>query len=254
MQRHINLLRHPQEFGVISSKYIPYVSIVPVFSAIQAHVNGLPADRKLLAQRRIRRWYWASIFLNRYSGSVESTAARDFLDLKEWIEDETKEPDVIQEFNLRLAGLSFRQEVRRGTSIYNGIFNLLVIQEARDWISGKVPQHGDLDDHHIIPASKAKELKTGGLIHSILNRTPLTAETNRNVIRDRYPHEYLPELIDKAGESVVCDVLKSHFISKKCLKLLLRNPFTLDDYEEFISTRQETIKKAIEKVTCQGES
>ena len=168
----IKLLQHPQEFGAISSNYLPYVSIIPAFSAIQAHVRGLPANRRLEAQRKVRHWYWASVFLNRYSGSVESTTARDFLDLKTWMDDDASEPGLIQEFGMRFRNLELRREVKRGTSVYNGIFNLLVIQGARDWMSGNVPQHGDLDDHHIIPSSKAKDLSTGGLIHSILNRTP----------------------------------------------------------------------------------
>jgi hypothetical protein len=82
LEKAINLLRHPQEFGAISSNYLPYVSILPIFAALQAHVKTLPAHRQLDAQRKIRHWYWASVFTNRYSGSVESTAARDFLDVK----------------------------------------------------------------------------------------------------------------------------------------------------------------------------
>lgn len=244
----IRLLRHPQEFGAISSSYLPYVSIIPVFSAIQEHVRGLPAKRRLGAQRKVRHWYWASVFLNRFSGSVESTAARDFLDLRAWIDNDSSEPGLIQEFGMRFRNLELRKEVRRGTSVYNGIFNLLVIQGARDWMSGTVPQHGDLDDHHIIPASKAKELNAGGLIHSILNRTPLTAETNRHVIRDRYPYEYLPELIEQSGENTVRSMLESHFISSVALAVLLRDPFTLDDYEAFIAERQHTLLEAIENL------
>ena len=29
--------------------------------------------------------------------------------------------------------------------MYNGIFNLLVLRGARDWMTGNVPQYGDLD-------------------------------------------------------------------------------------------------------------
>ena len=246
IEKAIKSLQQPQEFGVISSRYLPYASIVPVFSAIQAYVDQLPNARKLVAQRKIRHWYWASIFLNRYSGSVETTAARDFMDLKEWLNDDEKELGVIQELKERIGNFDFRQEVRRGTSIYNGIFNILVIRGARDWISGQLPQHDDLDDHHIIPKSKESELKSNGLIHSILNRTPLTTETNRNVIRDRWPFEYLPELIDQSGEQFVLSLLESHFISANCLEILLRNPFTLENYEEFIGERQSSVKAAIE--------
>jgi hypothetical protein len=244
----IKLLRHPQEFGAISSNYLPYVSILPAFAALQWHVKSLAANRQLDAQRKCRHWYWASVFLNRYSGSVESTAARDFLDLKAWMEDDAAKPNLIEEFRTRFRNMDLRKEIRRGSSVYNGIFNLLIIQGARDWMTGNVPQFGDLDDHHIIPASKAAELGTGGLIHSILNRTPLTADTNRKVIHDRYPNDYLPDLIKQNGEGAVRSVLESHFISPTALAILLRNPLKAGDYEAFISERQRTLLEAIENL------
>lgn len=244
----VKLLRHPQEFGVVSSQYMPYVSILPAFASMQAHVKLLPANRQLDAQRKVRHWYWASVFLYRYSGSVESTAARDFQDLKAWIEDDAAEPGLIQEFRQRFRTIDLRKEIRRGTSVYSGIFNLLVIQGARDWMTGNIPQHGDLDDHHIIPASKATEVGAGDLIHSILNRTPLSAETNRNIIRDRLPNAYLPELIKQNGEGAVRGILESHFISPAALAVLLRDPFTSADFDAFISERQRTLMEAIENL------
>ncbi len=251
----IKLLRHPQEFGAISSNYLPYISIIPVFSAIQAHVRELSDSQKLEAQFKVRHWYWAAVFLNRYSGSVDSTAARDFLDMKAWMDNDESEPRLIQEFKVRFRNLDLRGEVRRGTSIYNGIFNLLIIQGARDWVNGNVPQFDDLDDHHIIPASKAMELSVDGrLIHSILNRTPLSAETNRRIIGNRLPNEYLPELIKQSGESTVHSIFESHFISPAALVILLRNPFTEDDYEKFIAERQRTLLEAIENLLIKGRS
>jgi len=247
IQGGINVLRHPQEFGAVSSKYLPYVSILPVFTAIQAHVKSLPANRWLKAKEKIRRWYWASVFLNRYSGAVESTAARDFLDLKAWMDDDARKPSLIDEFKIRFRQLDLEREVRRGTSIYNGVFNLLVLHGARDWVSDDVPQHGDLNDHHIIPASKWKEIDAQESINSILNRTPLTAETNQKVVRDRWPYEYLPELIAENGAERVRSVLESHFISREAFDILLRNPFTAEDFVAFTRERQRTLLDAIER-------
>jgi hypothetical protein len=244
----IKLLKHPHEFGAISTNYLPYVSILPVFASLQAHVKTLPANRQLDAQRKIRHWYWASVFTNRYSGSVESTSARDFLDVRAWIEDEALEPALLQEFKVRFRNLELRKETKRGTSVYNGIFNLLVLQGARDWMSGTVPQHDDLDDHHIVPVSwGAKNLKPG-MIHSILNRTPLSAETNRHVISDRLPNAYLPELIKNNGAKTVRGILESHFISPAAQEILLRDPFTPEDFEAFIAERQRTFQDAIENL------
>ena len=244
----IKLLRHPQEFGAISSQYLPYVSILPVFAALQVQCSLLPPNQRLNAQRKIRHWYWASVFINRYSGSVESTSARDFLDVKAWMDDDTAEPALLKEFKDRFKSLELRKETKRGTSVYNGIFNLLVLQGARDWMTGNVPQHGDLDDHHIVPSSWGATNLKNNLIHTILNRTPLSADTNRKVINDRLPNKYLPELLANNGDTAVRAILESHFISPAALKILLRDPFTPDDFEAFIVERQRTIQEAIENL------
>ena len=246
LQRAINLLRHPQEFGAISSQYLPYVSILPVFAALQVAARTLPAIRQLDAQRKIRHWYWASVFTNRYSGSVESTSARDYLDVKAWFDDDVAEPALIGEFRGRFKALDLRRETKRGSSVYNGIFNLLVLRGARDWMTGTVPQYGDLDDHHIVPKSWGKEHGLGSTIDSILNRTPLTADTNRKVINDRLPNEYLPELIAANGEAAVRAILESHFISPAAFDILRRDPFGPDDFEAFLAERQRTLQDAIE--------
>jgi hypothetical protein len=242
----IKLLGHPQEFGAISSNYLPYVSILPVFAALQARAKTLPPAGRLDVQRKIRHWYWASVFINRYSGSVESTSARDFLDVEAWFSDDSAEPALIPEFEARFRSLDLRKEVKRGTSVYNGIFNLLVLQGARDWMTGTVPQHGDLDDHHIVPVSWGTEHLPGGLVHTILNRTPLTVDTNRNVINERLPNVYLPELIASSGEAAVRTILESHFISPAAQAILLRDPFEPTDFEAFIAERQRTLQEAIE--------
>jgi hypothetical protein len=170
------------------------------------------------------------------------------LDISKWIENNDLEPALLQEFKTRFKNLELRKETRRGTSVYNGIFNLLILQGARDWMTGNVPQHGDLDDHHIVPAAWGlKELK-GNIVHTILNRTPLTANTNRNIIGDRLPNVYLPELIAQNSESAVQKILESHFISPAALDILLRDPFTPDDFEAFITERQRTLQEAIENL------
>ncbi|MBI4320150.1 MAG: DUF262 domain-containing protein [Chloroflexi bacterium] len=244
----ITVLRDPREYGAVSANFLPYFSILPVFAALRAYSKTQPPQHQLDANRKLRHWYWASVFTNRYSGSVESTSARDFLDLKAWFDDDAAEPALVTEFATRFRNLELRKEVKRGTSVYNGVFNLLVLQGARDWMTGDVPQHGDLDDHHIVPATWGTKNIKGGLIHSILNRTPLTANTNRLVIRDRLPNEYLPELIKANGEATVRAVLESHLVSPTALGILLRDPFGPDDFEAFVAERQRTIQEAIENL------
>jgi len=246
LEKSIKLLRHPQEFGAISSTYLPYVSILPAFAALQAHVAGLSAHKQLEAHRKVRHWYWASVFTSRYSGAVESTSARDYIDIRDWINDPVSEPPVILDFKKRFRNIELRKETKRGSSIYNGIFNLLVLRGARDWSTGSVPQHGDLDDHHIVPKAWGKTSQIGDAIDSILNRTPLSSETNRRVISDRLPNKYLPEMILESGQDQIRSILESHFISTRAQSILQRDPFTPEDFEAFIAERQRTIQDAIE--------
>ncbi len=144
------------------------------------------------------------------------------------------------------------RETKGGTSVYNGIFNLLVLHGACDWMAGNVPQYDDLDDHHIVSKSWGKENGLYGTIDTILNRTPLSANTNRNVIRERLPKQYLPALIAESGEASIRATLESHFISPTAIDILLHEPFTIDDFKAFLVERQRTLQDAIEDLLVKG--
>ena len=244
----INWLKHPQEFGVVFPRYLPYTAILPAFAAVQSAIKELRDERKLDAQNKIKRWYWASVFTNRYSSAVESTSAGDYQDLKRWFNDDTKKPFLLASITNHLEPLDLRREVKRGAAIYNGIFNLLVMQGARDWATGTVPlQDGWLDDHHIVPQSWGKKHNPDTSINTILNRAPLSADTNRRYINDQLPNKYLPKLIQGSGEENVREILESHLISRAAFNILMRDPFTPDDYEEFIAEREQTLLEEIKK-------
>lgn len=248
LEKAIEVLRHPQGFGAVSSQYLPYVSIIPAFAALQEQARSLPANQQLDAGRKISHWYWASVFTNRYSGSVESTAARDFLDVSGWFNDDLAEPALLSEFRSRFRDLDIRREVKRGTSVYNGIFNLMVLNGARDWISGAAYTGGDLGERHIVPKEWGRTEDLESSIDSILNRAPLGAEADQEVIGDRLPNEYLPDLIEKNGESAVRSIFESHFVSPVAFDTLMEKPFTPDHYERFLAERQRAIMGAIESL------
>ncbi|MCO5195717.1 MAG: hypothetical protein M9930_20850, partial [Anaerolineae bacterium] len=84
--------------------------------------------------------------------------------------------------------------------------------------------------------------------HTILTLSPLSEITNWKFINDRLPNQYLPELIASNDEKTVRTILESHFISNNAQEILLRDPFTAEDFEQFISERQRTIQEAIEQL------
>ena len=242
----IGRLRDPREFGAISSRYIPYVSILPAFAAIQANAKKLSTNQLISAQHKIKQWYWVSVFANRYSRSVESISTRDFQDLDAWFKNDAAKPAWITEFEARPYPYGIEARGAKPTgSIYKGIFNLLVLRGADDWITGRPPQEGTLDNHHIVPKSWGKKHRLGSLIDTILNRTPLSSDTNRKVIGDRLPNEYLPELIKGNGEKTVRKIFESHLISSDAFDILMEKRFTSDHYEDFIKERERTVLEAI---------
>ena len=99
-----------------------------------------------------------------------------------------------------------------------------------------------------MPKSLGKEWALATPIDTILNRTPLTSETNREVIGNRLPNEYLRDLIDKNGESEVLGILESHFISRQGFKILMKDPFTSDDFEDFVKERRAAFLDGIESL------
>jgi hypothetical protein len=241
----ISALRNPRDYGAINPSFIPYPSIVPVFAAIRryARQNGLLS--RLDVNQKIRKWYWASVFTNRYSSSVESTSAQDFLAMRRWFDDDALVPTPIQEFENGFRNLDLVNENKKGTAIYNALLNLLIIKGAKDLGTFQFPEYDDLDDHHIVPSSWGRQ-HVGGEIHSILNKTPLSAATNRHLLSNKLPNVYLKDLFDKNEESDVRGILRSHYISREATEILLREDFSADDYREFLAARQKSMVEGIE--------
>jgi hypothetical protein len=245
LKKAIQSLKSPRDFGAIQPSFVPYPSIIPAFASIKAFVEDSKASNKLDIQTKIRKWYWASIFTNRYSSSVESSSAKDFQDLKRWFLSDDDEPEVISEFVKNYRSIDLLYENPKGSAIYNAIFNIFIINEARDWSTFDLPEYESLDDHHIVPHSIFHQ-QAGASINSILNKAPLSAITNRHIIRNRMPNAYIKEMLENNNEEKVYKVLSSHLISKKAVAILLRDPFTKADFDEFLQERLETIRDGIE--------
>ena len=244
LENAIRTLQNPRDYGAVKPAFVPYPSIIPAFASIKEYVRMEKPSNMIDVNEKIRKWYWASIFINRYSSSVETSTAKDYQSLQKWFKNDDAEPDIIDEFRRSLESMDLIGSNPKGSAIYNAIFNLLVINEARDWSTFDLPEYAELDDHHIVPVSVFKD-KAGKAINSILNRTPISDSTNRHIIRNRMPNDYIAEMFENNNEDKVYDVLESHLISRKAVSILLRKPFEADDFNEFIEERKKTILQAI---------
>jgi len=252
LNRGFNILSNSKDYGAIKPKFLPYLTLTPLFSAINGLIDGDPDINKQDAKRKLKLFYWANIYTQNYSGSTESKSARDYVLLQKWFIDSEKEPEVIRDFKRRYKDINFENEQSQSSSIYKAILNLLVLNSARDFITYDLTDYSELDDHHIVPNSWGRD---NGLdnINSILNRTLITSASNRKIIRNRLPNEYLKEMIETQGERETAELLKGHFINEHATSVLLRTPFTKEDYVEFINTRKQTLIEGIDRMIIKNE-
>ena len=66
LKRGFAILRNSKEFGAIKSKFLPYHTIVPIFSTIHEHIRRHKYDDMPGVLRKIRLWYWSNVFLQNY--------------------------------------------------------------------------------------------------------------------------------------------------------------------------------------------
>ena len=245
LDRSISLLLQATGFGALSSDYLPYASILPVFSALQEILSRRVGSSQIDADRKIWQWYWASIFTHRYSGSVESKNAQDFRDVSKWINDNGLPPRMINEFHEQIDSVDLKGQSNSNTAIFKGVLNLLVLEGLFDWQTGRVPNPADIQSHHIVPRSWSSQIQqdVSSLLDSVMNRTLITAETSRTFVRGRMPNEYLKELLEENDRADALQILETHCITEEALGVLLRRPFSVEDFETFLAIRSQTIRE-----------
>jgi hypothetical protein len=96
-----------------------------------------------------------------------------------------------------------------------------------------------IDIHHIFPKAwcETRAIKPN-IYNSIVNKTPLTARTNR-VIGGRAPSEYLERLANSAG--VDTDTIRKHVSTHLADADLMER----DDFEAFFATRARALLSEI---------
>jgi hypothetical protein len=233
-------------FGVIDPKWMPYSTMV---SPLAAMLHAIESQRMgHNAYKLIQRWYWASVFRERYAGSVESKIYKDFQDFKKAVKDENFEPEVIQEARLNIVendSFSLR-EFSRVNSVYRGVMCLIAKRGAKDFQADDAIEFHALDDHHVFPRKYLQNQKNeqgerligNGKINSIVNRTLISSQTNRRISK-RSPSDYLKNIVP---ESRANDIMESHFIDQDALQAM-RN----DDYKAFLDARELALMLEINK-------
>ena len=86
-------------YGIVGPKWIPYLPMISVMLAVFLKVDH-PSENKL------DKWYWSSVFSERYSGSTNSVMKQDFDQLCSWLEGDSIVLDAVEDL---------RRQIKTGT-------------------------------------------------------------------------------------------------------------------------------------------
>lgn len=223
-------------FGVFDRKWAPYSTMISPLAAMLYTIETKKLNHQ--AYKLARRWYWASVFRERYAGAVESTIYRDYQDFLKATVDESFEPTAISDARINIVenpNYSLRDVYRRN-SIYRGIMCIVAIQGAKDFQADDSIEFHTLDDHHIFPKAFLRDQHDengqripSSKINCILNRTLISSQTNRRISRSK-PSQYLQKIVP-ADRKI--DIMESHFINASAIKAM-----ETDNFDAFLDARE----------------
>ena len=231
---------------VMLPKWLPYQTMLPPLAAVLARA-GSPRNAEAGAYReKLKQWFWCAVFGQVYESAPNSKSAKDVVEILLWLTGGGT-PESVAAF--RFDPRALRDVTPRQRSIYRGVINLILGGGARDFhtqaiITGKLMTEQGIDDHHIFPAKylERHDVAPARIRDCVLNRTLIDRTTNQ-MISDRAPSDYLAEIRSTPGFPFET-VLASHSLPAGA-----DSPLLYDDYEAFLSWRQDRLWQEIRRVT-----
>lgn len=226
--------------GILSERILPYSTLIVPLSTLLAdirHTQG--AAQAGYALKKVERWYWCSVFSQRYSGQVETTSAQDYEQVMNWIEG-GEEPDTVRTFTFYPDILYEVKSIRN--AIYRGILCLLARSGAEDFGgNGRIATHiffdTAQDHHHIFPTDALKKKGiTDSRADSIVNKTLISSAVNRS-IGGQLPSKYISGLTTKLQDNNLQHILNTHAITMNIL--------VQDAWEDFVVDRRDRLYQLI---------
>ena len=234
------------EHKIIAQKDVPYAPLLVGLGATFAVLGREGWTVSAEDKTKIERWFWSVTLGEIYGSATDTLLARHVPELVRWIKDTGPPPDI-------LGDATFQQERLRSlrgrySAAYKAIHVLLMGYElgCKDFITGKTTGvmtffNERIDVHHIFPRAWCRKNDIPeSVFNSIVNKTPLSAATNRFIGGDA-PSSYLKRIERRYSLSseALDTILKTHLIEPEHL----RN----DDFEAFFTARIEALSDVVSK-------
>jgi hypothetical protein len=231
------------EEKIFDTRSLPYATQLIPLAAIYAQLGSkaLPDGIK----QKLLRWFWSGVMGELYGGANETRFAMDMQDVVAWI-DGGAEPRTVRDANFAPARLLSLQS--RLAAAYKGLAALLMKHGGCDFISGTPIDVNTYfikatDIHHVFPRTWCEKQKLPReQWNSVINKAPLTAETNRFISGDA-PSVYLARIqkVKQVAPKSLDGFLDTHLIPVTHLRG--------DDFEGFLRLRAIALLDLIEQAT-----
>jgi len=226
-------------FGVRSYKEVPFMSMLPVLTALNHEIKE-NQQKKASCNQKMNQFYWSAVFTNAYSASVESQLTLDYREMLTWFND-GKVPSTIKNAQEQIDRIDLRNVSQKSSARYRGVLSLVALHGAKDFESGKMLEAARSNDqHHIFPKDIYKEHKH---VDSVLNISWLSSSTNRRIGKIK-PSNYYYDFATKkyTSEEEFIQILSTHYITDKQLAALKN-----DEFEQFHTERNKAILDIIKQ-------
>ncbi|QQN38705.1 DUF262 domain-containing protein [Acinetobacter sp. CS-2] len=227
------------------TKDLPYRTQLVPLAAILTLLKERWLEPKIY--EKLSQWFWCGVLGELYGGAVETRIANDLEDFSNWVQNPDHEVRTIQEASFQAQRLKTLRS--RLSAAYKGLNTLVLREGAQDFFWKESVQNLDveevaLDIHHIFPKKWCEENgKPSKIYDSILNKTPISYKANR-MIGGKAPSKYLNDLQNHKTVLIndfnMNEILATHFIEPDLLRA--------DDFEAFISARQQQLLMIISRV------
>ena len=228
---------------VFRMRDLPYTTQIVPLAAICAFL-GKSRCNDPNTVKTLTRWYWCGILGEMYGGANETRYANDIEDVLDEVNGIANAARTVNSAFFSATRLLTLQT--RLSAAYKGIMALLYKEKCEDFmnattidIANSMLQSPDI--HHIFPEAYCKNT---GIVrskyNSIVNKTPILAETNR-AIGGNAPSQYTKAIMKKVAgltEDELKTRIESHFVNYEAL--------VSDDFDTYFIARAKALLTLIE--------
>ena len=227
---------------VFRMRDLPYTTQLIPLAAICAEI-GKTTFNQPQTQNILSKWFWCGIMGEMYGGANETRYANDMEDVVAEIRGNESQNRTINAAYFSATRLISLQT--RNSAAYKGIMALVYRGRCHDFVQGTtidiVKSMDEAPDiHHIFPEAYCSKMGyRREKWNSIINKTPLLPESNRQ-IGGEAPSVYSKRVMRKAAidESEYRGLVESHLVDY--------DRFIVDDFDGYFVARAKALMKVIE--------